>query len=169
MVFANNTLEDVEQIFMLYDAAVAYQKTKFNKHWLPFDRQMVEREIHEHRHFKIVIENETACIFSISFDDAIIWGDGDDNRASIYIHRIVTNPEFRGYRFVTFIKNWALNYAALHNKKFVRMDTWGDNEALIAYYVLSGFAFIGLKQMDKAENLPSHYQGASLSLFEIKV
>jgi len=169
MVFANNTLEDIDQIFVLYDAAVAFQKTKFTKHWQPFDRQMVEKEIHEHRHFKILIEDKTACIFSLSFDDAVIWGDNDDNHSSVYIHRIVTNPEFRGYKFVTFIKNWAINYATLHNKKFIRMDTWGDNEHLIAYYVQSGFTFIGLKQMEKADNLPKHYEGVSLSLFEIKV
>jgi len=169
MVFANNTLEDIDQIFTLYDAAVAFQKTKFNKHWLPFDRTMIEEEIRQHRHFKIVLENKTACIFSLSFDDAIIWGDDERNHASIYIHRIVTDPEFRGNNFVTYIKNWSINYGTLHNKKFVRMDTWGDNQKLIDYYVQSGFTFIGLKQMGKADNLPLHYQGVSLSLFEIEI
>ena len=169
MVFANNTIEDIDQIFTLYDAAVAFQKTKFNKHWLPFDREMIMNEIHEHRHFKIIIEDQTACIFSISFDDAIIWGGDERNHASIYLHRIVTNPAFRGYKFVTYIKNWALNYGALHNKKLIRMDTWGDNQKLIDYYVQSGFTFIGLKQMEKADNLPKHYEGVSLSLFEIEI
>lgn len=169
MIIANNTIQDIDQIFALYDAAVEFQKTKFDKHWQNFDRAMIETEIAEHRHFKIILEEQTACIFSLSFDDAIIWGDDDHNRSSVYIHRIVTNPAFRGRRFLTYIKNWALNYASVHNKNRVRMDTWGDNKKLIDYYIESGFTYVGLKQMEKADNLPKHYEGVSLSLFEIKI
>ncbi len=49
------------------------------------------------------------------------------------------------------------------------MDTWGDNEPLIAYYQSCGFQFLGLTTLQKSEGLPKHYEGACLSLFEIEV
>ena len=75
MLFLENTLDDLENIFKLYDAAIEFQKTVFHKRWQGFDRAMIETEIREHRHWKIVIENEVAGIFSITFDDTLIWGD----------------------------------------------------------------------------------------------
>ena len=66
MLFLENTLDDLENIFKLYDAAIEFQKTVFHKHWQGFDRAMIETEIREHRHWKIVIENEVAGIFSIT-------------------------------------------------------------------------------------------------------
>ena len=49
------------------------------------------------------------------------------------------------------------------------MDTFGDNQKLIDYYVQCGFRFLGLTTLAKADNLPKHYEGASLSLFEIQI
>jgi RimJ/RimL family protein N-acetyltransferase len=48
------------------------------------------------------------------------------------------------------------------------MDTWGDNEKLIAYYQKCGFEFLGIITPDY-NGLPKHYEGITLSLFEIKV
>ena len=48
------------------------------------------------------------------------------------------------------------------------MDTWGDNDSLIAYYQKCGFDFLGIITPDY-DDLPKHYEGITLSLFEIKV
>jgi RimJ/RimL family protein N-acetyltransferase len=48
------------------------------------------------------------------------------------------------------------------------MDTWGDNQKLIDYYQKCGFKFLGIIIPDQA-GLPKHYNGISLSLFEIEV
>lgn len=47
------------------------------------------------------------------------------------------------------------------------MDTWADNEKLLEYYTACGFDYVGVVTMDKTEGLPKHYEGISLSLFEI--
>ena len=57
MQILNSTAENIEDIFTLYDAAVEFQKTKFDKHWQPFDCQMVEKEIAENRQWKILIDD----------------------------------------------------------------------------------------------------------------
>ena len=168
MLITNSTPEDTDTIFKLYDDAVAFQKIVSNKQWQGFERSLVETEIREGRQWKIVIDGQVACIFAITFNDPLIWKEKDADPA-IYIHRIVTNPEFRGGAYVSEIVNWAKGYAKSISKKFIRMDTWGDNEKLKEYYVRSGFSYIGNTLMENTEGLPKHYEGLSLSLFEIEV
>jgi ribosomal protein S18 acetylase RimI-like enzyme len=168
MQILNSSIEDIASIFKLYEEAIIFQKTKFNKHWQGFERTLVETEISENRQWKIVIDEQIACIFAVTYDDVLIWGE-KSNDPAIYIHRIATNPAFRGQHFVKAIINWANAFCKLNNKKFIRMDTWGDNEPLIAYYQSCGFQFLGLTTLQKSEGLPKHYEGACLSLFEIEV
>ena len=168
MQIHNSSIEDINAIFKLYDEAISFQKTKFNKHWHGFERSLVETEISENRQWKIVIDEQIACIFAITYEDELIWGE-KSNEPSIYIHRIVTNPVFRGKYFVKIIVEWAKDFCKQYNKQFIRMDTWGDNESLIVHYTNCGFEFLGLTTLQKSEGLPKHYEGACLSLFEIKV
>lgn len=157
---------DVGQIFDLYDKAIEFQKQVFDKHWLGFDASLVDREIAENRLWKIVEDNEIACIWSVAYSDPIIWGENSDEGA-MYIHRIVTNPDFRGQGFVSAITAWAEGHARENGLQFVRMDTWGDNQKLIEYYQACGFNFIGVMTPAESETLPKHYSGITLSLFEI--
>lgn len=168
MQIQNSTIEDIDSIFDLYDKAIIYQKTKFNKHWQGFERTLVETEIEENRQWKIIVNGKIACIFAITYEDELIWGKKNIDSA-IYIHRIVTNPEFRGNNHVKIIIEWAKNFAKQKNKQFIRMDTWGDNHQLINHYTNCGFSFLGLTTLQKSEGLPKHYEGACLSLFEIKI
>ena len=161
-------IHDIDAIFKLYDQAAEFQKTVFHKHWAGFERSLVEKEIAESRQWKILSNGEIACIFAITFNDPLIWREKDSD-PSIYIHRIVTNPSFRGGQYVKDIVKWALEYAPGIGKEFIRMDTWGDNEKLKEYYLSCGFEYLGITQMDNTDGLPKHYEGLSLALFEIKV
>jgi hypothetical protein len=87
----------------------------------------------------------------------------------MYIHRIVTNPEFHGRRYVPIITGWAVNHAREKDLRFVRMDTWGDNQKLIDYYQSCGFKFLGLTTPAESPTMPAHYRGIDLSLFEIDI
>lgn len=159
---------DIEHIFELYDAAIAYQKTVFNKHWQGFKRSLVECELAEQRQWKIVVDGQIACIFAIAFNDPEIWKEKDRD-PSIYIHRIVTNPAFRGQNFVTEIISWAKEFSQTHGKDFIRLDTWGDNPRLIAHYQKCGFNYLGNVIPERSETLPKHYEDVELALFEIPV
>ena len=163
----NSTTADIETIFKFYDMAIAFQKTKFNKHWQGFDLGLVETEIKEHRQYKILEGNEVACVFAVTFNDEVIWGERDAS-PSIYIHRIVSHDNFKGKKYVEQIIEWAKDYGLKNGKEYVRMDTWGDNQKLIEYYTKCGFTFVGLTSEMSSENLPAHYDSIVLSLFEIK-
>lgn len=168
MQIIRSTGSDITTIFNLYDQAVVYQKTKFDKHWLDFDRDMVQKEIEEGRQWKILEGNEVACIFAIAYEDPFIWKEKNED-PSIYIHRIVTNPAFRGNAYVKHIVAWAREHAILTKKEYIRMDTWGDNEPLIRYYQECGFQYLGSITPTASEQLPKHYSAIFLSLFQIKL
>jgi GNAT superfamily N-acetyltransferase len=160
--------EDFSAIFDLYDKAVEFQKTKSQKHWQKFDESLIEKEIRENRLWKILEGEEIACIFTIAHSDPLIWGEKSDEPA-LYIHRIVTNPLFRGRGYVKTIIEWAKEYGLRLGKKFIRIDTWGDNQKLNNYYLGCGFTFVGTVTPQETDKLPKHYKGISLSLFEISI
>ena len=166
--FENAVLADLDIILDLYEKAIEFQKKVFDKGWLGFDRAMVEVEINEDRLWKIVENGRIACIYSVTYADPFIWGEKSKDSA-MYIHRIVTNPDFRGRGYVRAITAWAKDFATSRNIRFVRMDTWGDNQKLIDYYRDCGFKFLGVTTPEISDALPKHYVGISLSLFEIDV
>lgn len=157
---------EIDTIFEFYDMAIEYQKQKFNKTWQTFDRSLIETELKEQRQWKITEGNEVACIFAITYNDPFIWGEKDKDPA-MYIHRIVTHPSFHGKHYVKLIVEWAKEHAKQYNLKFIRMDTWGDNEKLIKYYQQCGFNFLGTTVPERSKQLPAHYSAIFLSLFEI--
>ena len=164
----NSQSNDIDTIFDFYDLAVAHQKKVFNKHWQGFSRELVQTEINEKRQYKILDNGQMAAIFAVTFNDPEIWEE-KDAQPSIYIHRIVTHPNFRGYGFVNHIIVWAKEYAQNNQIEFVRMDTWADNEKLLAYYTGCGFHHVGRIEIKANSGLPKHYEGISLNLFEIAV
>ena len=168
ITFVQSTIEDIDAIFGLYDDAIAFQKTVFKRNWQGFERALIEKEISEGRQWKMISEGEIACIFAIDFNDPVIWG-LKDNDPSIYLHRIVTDPFFRGNNHVSAIIEWALEFGKSNKKQYIRMDTWGDNPNLIAYYVKCGFNHIGFTTPENFDALPKHYENISLALFEIPI
>lgn len=168
MHICNSSINDVGVILELYDCGIEYQKARLGSHWRSFDKNLLLKEIGENRHLKIIDQGAIACIFSVAFTDALLWGQRDSDPA-IYLHRIVANHLFRGKRYTRHIIEWAKKYGKENNKKFIRLDTSSDNQQLNNYYTDCGFIFCGLKHFDKTENVPLHYLDADLSLFEIQI
>lgn len=166
MVIITAESGDFDTVFDLYDKAIEFQKQVFDKHWLGFDAEMVRREISENRLWKIVEDGKVACIFSLAYEDPVIWGENSGENA-MYIHRIVTNPDFRGRGYVKAIVEWARGHAYENALRYIRMDTWGDNLKLKEYYTGCGFDYKGVVWPAESENLPKHYSAISLGLFEI--
>lgn len=168
MEIADSTLSDVTEIFRLYRHATELQKTKMCVTWPLFERHLIETEIRENRQWKLLLNGEIACIWATCFTDPLIWEERDEE-PSVYIHRIATHPDYRGNNLVLHIVGWAKEYARTNGKQYIRLDTVGQNEALIAYYKRCGFAYLGLKKLKNTRQLPAHYHDASVALFEIKL
>lgn len=168
MQISNSTINDIDEIFRLYRIATAYMATKNSVRWPEFERSIVETEIKEHHQWKMMEGDTIVCVWATTHSDPLIWEKRNDD-PSVYIHRIATNPNYRGENLVLKIVEWAREYAIANNKKFVRLDTVGENKGLIKHYTKCGFNFLGLHKLKQTTGLPAHYENASVSLFELPV
>jgi ribosomal protein S18 acetylase RimI-like enzyme len=160
---------DFDQILALHQSARELQMSKNMVVWPEFDNQIIINGIQEKRQFKIEIDKKIACVWAITLEDKAIWEEKDNNDA-IYIHRIATNPKFRGYKFINIIVDWAISHAALHQKPYIRLDTLGENHRLIQLYTEAGFDYLGAFNLKDTSSLPLHYQsGEKCQLFELKI
>lgn len=170
MKILKSTSGDLSEIFRLYKCAQEFQKAKKTVVvWPDFERKLVENEIAEGRQFKILIDDVIAGVFAITHSDEEIWPGSSSDRA-VYIHRIASNPDFRGRNLVKAIADWAVHYAEDNRLDFVRLDTLDRNDGLIKVYTTAGFDFLGMHDVRDAHKLPEHYQrGFQAALFEIKI
>ena len=168
MEISNCSPRDLDDILSLYEAARNLQRLKKMVVWPSFEKSFLEREIEESRQWKIVADGAIACNWAITFTDKEIWGVKDRND-SIYIHRICNNPAFRGQRYIDTIVAWSRTYARQIGKQFVRLDTLGNNTALIKHYTSAGFEFLGMHKLTDTASLPKHYQDEpNCCLFECR-
>lgn len=160
--------QDLDPVFAIYEAAIAYQKMVGKINWKGFERELVKQEITDGIHYLIMEGDKIACTFIIKEEDRDIWGERDDDPA-VYIHRIATNPDFRGGAYVQRILDWAKAYCLKNQKSFIRLDTASGNERLHNYYLKVGFSYVGEASLDWSTGVPEHYKDIELSLFEIKL
>ena len=169
MQIQNCITADVDKILKLYEDARTLQLSKKMVVWPSFEKEFIEREIQNKQQWKILIDGEIACNWSFTFTDQEIWEDRERGDA-IYIHRIATNRNFRGNNFVEKIVEWAKIFAIENDRKYVRLDTLGNNTGLIEHYTKSGFTFLGIVHLKNTKNLPMHYQEEpNCCLFEIEI
>jgi GNAT superfamily N-acetyltransferase len=168
MQIINSSIKDIDTIFQFFDAAINYQRKNGYQLWPQFSRKMIGTEIKENRHWKIIDEEKILCVFSVMYNDPVIWGEMDKD-PSVYLHRIAVNPEFKGKKIMVAIRHWGIAHAKETGKIYLRMDTWGENETIRNYYIKCGYNYIGQQHLTTAEGLPEHYGGNLLSLFQNEV
>ncbi|MEE9349009.1 MAG: GNAT family N-acetyltransferase [Flavobacteriaceae bacterium] len=168
MKIENSKLEDVSIIFDLYRIATDYMKSKNQVYWPEFSKELILNEIKESRQWKLLIDEQIACIWATTLNDELIWGN-KNNEPSIYIHRIATNPDFRGKNLVTKLINWANKFGKNQSLKYIRMDTVGLNKGLIDHYKKLGFQFLGSKELENTNGLPEHYKDGKVCYFQKEI
>jgi len=163
------TTADIPVVEKIYAEARAYQLQQTGHGWPVFSPSFIEKEIIEKRHFKVVDEEDRiAGVFSIVNAEPVIWGDAEGKEA-IYLHRMATLDKYRGKSIAKKIVEWAAIEAWESKKKFIRIDTWADNEALTAYYQHLGFKFVKKTILPPESDLPEHYYNIEVNLFEMKL
>lgn len=162
------TEDDLNTVLWLFEQAINLQGKNGYKVWVSIDKTALAKDIAERLQYKIVKDNNVLGIFSIQFNDPFIWRDKDQNDA-IYLHRIVVNPDFKGQKQFQKILNWTTQFARQKNLKYVRMDTWADNEKIIDYYKSFGFEFIENYKTTNAPGLPIQNRNLNVALLELIV
>lgn len=155
----------VDLVLEMYEQAREIQRRHEIVIWPDFPREMIESDMAEGRLWALTENDAIACIWTICFNDPLIWG-SRDNDPSIYIHRIATHPDFRGRMLVKDLLEWAENYGRQQERKFIRLDTVGNNRKLISHYRACGFDFLGMFTLSDTNGLPDHYRQDAVCLFE---
>jgi ribosomal protein S18 acetylase RimI-like enzyme len=164
----NTDANDLEQIFELFEHSINYQEKKGYPVWRNYDKNAIIKDIENKHQYKVVADSRTAIVFSVRYDDKIIWRELDKGN-SIYLHRIVVNPEFKGQRLFQAILNWAIEHSKQKGLTSIRMDTWAVNPNIINYYKSFGFTFVENYTTPDTEKLPVHNRNLALTLLEYKI
>ena len=164
----NTGINDLEQIFELFDHSIVYQEKKGYPVWRNYDRNTIIKDIENKNQYKVVVDLKTAIVFSVRYADKVIWRDLDRGD-SMYLHRIVVNPDFKGQRLFGKILDWAIEHSRQKGLSSIRMDTWAENPTIINYYKSFGFTFIENYTTPHSEELPVHNRSLALTLLEYRI
>jgi ribosomal protein S18 acetylase RimI-like enzyme len=164
----NTTLSDLEQIFAFFEHSIQYQEKKGYPVWKNYDKNAIIKDIKNKNQYKLVIDSTLAIVFSVCYTDKVIWRHWDQGD-SIYLHRIVVNPEFKGQKLFGAILNWAVEHSKQKGLTSVRMDTWAANPNIIDYYKSFGFAVVENYTTPDSKELPAHNRNLALTLLEYKL
>jgi ribosomal protein S18 acetylase RimI-like enzyme len=164
----NTEPSDLQQIFELFEHSINYQEKKGYPVWRNYDKNAIAKDIENKNQYKLVIDLKTAIVFSVRYDDKVIWR-SLDRGDSIYLHRIVVNPEFKGRKLFGQILDWVTQHSRQKGLSSIRMDTWAANPTIISYYKSFGFSFIENYTTPDSEELPVHNRNLALTLLEYKL
>ena len=149
-----------------WNRAVSFQESNRLPLWPPYPEQMMKNEIRARLHFSVFMtDGVLAGYFSLALSDELIWGEKERGDA-IYVHRMCVNPDRKGNKLAASVLSWAYGYATGAGRKFIGMDTWGDNPQLLNYYIACGYRHIANRQLGSVPGLPPHYKNINLALFE---
>lgn len=164
-VVEHATQGDLPFICELFEEAIAFQKKNNYIGWKNYDINFIQLDIDNKLLFKIVEQQETICVFSICFNDPLIWREKEKGDA-IYLHRIILNRKFSGTKAFQKVFDWAVHFANKRGLKFIRMDTWAENEKIISYYKSYGFKFVENYKTADSKELPVQHRNLNVTLLE---
>lgn len=162
------TLNDWNEILNLFKQAQKLQDQNQYRVWVKIDEKSLQEEIQNGHQYKIVERNTICFLFSVLKKDPLIWKTKEQNDA-LYLHRMVTHPDYKGMRYFNHALNWLITFAKKHDRQFLRMDTWADNEQLIRYYQTYGFQRLGYSRTGNDTALPRQNRNLRIVLLELKL
>ncbi|MBE7170039.1 MAG: GNAT family N-acetyltransferase [Williamsia sp.] len=167
-VITNAAPSDLPEIYLLFEEAIRFQKANNYIGWNNYDKEWIKADIKNGLLFKLICHNETAGVFSICFSDALIWRERETGNA-VYLHRIVINRKFAGRKMFNKVLAGAIQLAKSRGLNYIRMDTWAENDRIIAYYKSYGFLFIENYTTPGTEDLPVQHRNLHVALLEKEV
>jgi len=163
----NTIKSDLPVIHTFFEHSVAYQEARGYPTWRNYDKQAIIKDIVDGNQYKIVAATAIAMVFSVCYKDPIIWRERETGE-SMYLHRIVVNPEFKGQRLFGVILKWSIAHCLQKGLKNIRMDTWAQNPNIIDYYKGFGFKPIENYVTPDVAELPVHNRKLALTLLEFR-
>lgn len=152
----------------MYDEAIAFQRAGGHPYWRDLDLGVIAADIAAGNQYLLQLDGQVAGIFSFcppSLLDQVLWL-GREPASARYINRIIVGRPWHGQRLFAPMLAWC-ERAVLHaGMDRLRLDTWADNPALLAYYAGFGFAYLGEITTSARPGLPAQYRNVRLAIME---
>lgn len=161
-------LIDLPAIYQLFEEAILFQKANNYIGWKNYDTEFLKADVESGNLYKIISDGNIICIFSVCFNDSLIWRE-KENGDSLYLHRVVLNQKYKGQKGFEKTLEWARSFAVSKGLKKIRLDTWADNEKIIAYYKGYGFSSIKNYVTPNTEDLPVQHRNLNVALLELNL
>jgi len=161
----NTLMADLPFIFELFDQSVIYQQSRGYPDWENYDRGAIIRDIGNSNQYKVMLGDTIGIVFSVCYTDKLIWREMDKGD-SVYLHRIVVNPAWKGHQLFRTILNWTIGHAKQKGCSNIRMDTWAANQNIIRYYESFGFSIVEKYTTPDIEALPVHNRNLEMVLLQ---
>ena len=160
---------NINIFYTLWQEAIAYHKQNNYPVFPIFPKEQILLEIDKGLHYSVYDKSdELIGFFSLALEDFVIWEEQEQNDA-IYIHRMCSKRKMKENNLSKMVLAWGYEYVLKNKRRYVRMDTWGDNKELIAHYISSGFKIKRYRQLGHIPELDSHYDNILLVMFENEV
>lgn len=164
----NTELDDLQLIFGLFEHSIIYQEKHGYPVWRNYDKHAIIKDIESRNQYKVMIDSTPAIVFSVGYSDKIIWRELE-REDSVYLHRIVVNPAFKGQKLFGNVMRWSIEHCKQKGLRNIRMDTWAANPTIINYYKGFGFTVVEDYTTPDTPELPIHNRNLALTLLEYKV
>jgi len=133
--------------------------------WPEFSERSILDQMEAGHLFRVLDGDAFVGVFTVAYEDPAIWGELERG-AHIYLHRFARAAAYPGRGLVDAILAWAIAHCKSLGREGLRLDTWGHNDALIAFYQSRGFTLIDRRTMGSDPRLAPHYDGLHLALME---
>jgi len=167
-VITHASITDLPAIYHLFEEAIQFQKRNHYVGWNSYDKEFIQSDIQKGLLYKIIRGEDLICLFSICFSDELIWREMEKGDA-LYLHRLVLNQTFKGEKAFQKVFDWAIEFTKEWDLKYIRMDTWADNEKIVAYYKSYGFSIIENYTTPDTKNLPEQHRNLKVTLLEYRI
>lgn len=159
---------DIPTVLGLFEKVIVHQNNPQYKVWNHIDTDSILQDIHLQRQYKLCKNYEILAVFTVLLSDELIWQERETHK-SVYLHRIVANPKFKGQKLFSKILLWVRDFARLQHRTSIRMDTWADNSKLIEYYQTYGFSIVDSITTNHSCSLPEQNRGIEVTLLELPI
>jgi len=155
----------LEEVRSAYADARARQAAHRAFLWHEFTDRSILDQMEAGHLFRVLDGDAFVGVFTVAYEDPAIWGELERG-AHIYIHRFARAATYPGRGLVDAILAWAIAHCTALGREGLRLDTWGHNDALIAFYESRGFTLVDRRTMGSDPRLAPHYDGLHLALME---
>lgn len=166
MTIERTNIGEYSDLEELYYEAAKYQLRCSGLCWNTDDIKKVQGDISEEKHLTLRNQDTLAAAFTLG-DVPVAGWPLSKSEGAVYLRRIVIAPKYRGKGIMEKILYLASMQAAYKGLHFVRLETWGQNEKLLAYYNHMGFKLVHLFRADDIQSI--YPEGTSIALMEFDV